>query len=85
MPTPRQIIEVARQLRVSAASAPATADWLAGVVVTADGNTAEGYTVQLSGTGGVVDATSSIDAPLAVGSSVWVTVVGGKHVVVGVQ
>jgi hypothetical protein len=84
MPTPTHLTSIAQQIRSRRASG-ADADWLSGIIETADGNTAEAYTVLLAGTAGVVPATSSIDEPLDVGGMVWVTRVGAKYVIVGLQ
>lgn len=84
MPTPTHLTSVAQQIRARRASG-ADADWVAGIIETADGNTSENYTVLLTGTAGVAPATSSIDEPLDAGSMVWVTQVGAKYVIVGLQ
>lgn len=86
MPTPRHLTMIASQIRAKKGGASTEGDdWIAGVIETADGNTTEKYTVLLTGTAGVVPATSSIDAPMEQNSPVWVTRVGGRYTIVGVK
>lgn len=85
MPTPRHVAEVAKR---AARTSPATSKsgaWIPGVVLSAVSDTTLVYEVYL-GSGASVEASSVIDAPIAVQTLVWVVRdTGGKYLIVAAQ
>ncbi len=85
MPTPRHATSVAQQIRTRAAAADASNNWVSGVVQTADDAAVPPYSVLLTGSAGIVPASSSMNEPFAAGDNVWVTFANGQYVIVGTQ
>jgi hypothetical protein len=83
MPTPRQITEVSKQVRVQASGEGAGA-WIPATITDAGSEVGNTYTVALNG-GASAPARSIIDAALFVGDFVWVVNTGTEIIIVGVQ
>jgi hypothetical protein len=80
-------IEVAKQGGSVAAPAPTTTQdgsWVSGLVTASVGDLSSSYTVSLDA-GPTVAASSVINAPVTVGTRVWVVRTGGNYLVVGLQ
>ena len=95
MPTPRHLTAIIQRLRkdsktfsassVTAARGFSAGGWVPGVIKTADGNTAERYTVSIPGLAGATPASSSLEGHFPGGTPVWLVRVREKFIIVGRQ